>query len=177
MNRKIIYPVSLISISVIVFLCWWYCFSITTIIFVRHADRDGDNDALTQAGTDRASELLHVAEKAGITAIYHSGANRTRLTVTPLSNALGVAMTEIADPQMTIDDIFSNHRGQTVIVAGHSNTVPQMIELAGGPAMPNISHNEYDNLFVLTHGYRWFVSTKLLNLQYGEESPMVMGAE
>lgn len=171
MNRKIIYPASFILICLVVIIWCWYCISITTIVFVRHADRDGDNDALTQPGIDRADELVHVAEKTGATAIYHSGANRTRLTVNPLANALGITMNEISDSQMTINDIYSNYRGETVIVAGHSNTVPQMIELAGGPAMPNISGDEYDNLFVLSRCNCWFGPTKLLNLQYEAVSP------
>ncbi len=171
MNRKIIYPISIISICIVVIIWWWSCINITTIVFVRHADRDGSNDALTLAGEDRADELVHVAEKAGATAIYHSTANRTRLTVTPLANTLGVGLTEVAGAQMTIDDILSNHRGETVVVAGHSDTVPQMIELAGGPAMANIDHNEYDNLFVLSRCNCWFGATKLLNLQYGAVSP------
>lgn len=171
MNKKIIYPVSIISICIVVVIWWWYCLSITTIVFIRHADRDGNNDALTQAGVDRADELVHVAEKTGATAIYHSGANRTRLTVTPLANALGITMIEQADSQMTINDIFSNHRGETVIVSGHSDTVPEMIGLAGESTVPNITHNEYDNLFVLSRCNCWFGSTKLLNLQYGAVSP------
>ena len=171
MNKKIVYPISIISICVVVVVWWWYCLSVTTLIFVRHADRDGSNDALTEAGEDRAEALVHVAEKTGATAIYHSGANRTRLTATPLANALGIAMTEQADAQLTINDILTYHLGETVIVSGHSDTVPEMIGLAGGPAVPPIDHDEYDNLFVLSRCNCWFGANNLLKLQYGAVSP------
>lgn len=171
MNRKILYPMILFPIIIIIVIWWWFCFSMTTIIFVRHADRVEGVDALTPAGNDRAVELIHVAEKLGATAIYHSGANRTRSTVEPLATALGITMTEEPNVQLTIDDIFSNHLGETVVVAGHSNTVPQMIEIAGGPTLSNINPNEYDNLFVLTRCHCSFGPVKLLNLQYGAATP------
>ena len=170
MKAKIYIPAILIVVVVIV-VWWWYCFGITTIIFVRHADRDGNIDALNAAGIARAAQLQQVAKKAGITAIYHSTANRTRLTVEPLANALGITMIEEGDPATIVNDIFSNHRGETVVVAGHSNTVPVMIELAGGPVDLSIDHNEYDNLFVLTKCHCWYINTKLINLQYGAPSP------
>lgn len=170
MKAKIYIPI-ILTVIVIIVVWWWYCFSITTIILVRHADRDGDTDALNAIGTVRAVQLQQVAEKAGVTAIYHSMANRTRMTVEPLANALGIAMIEEGSTANTINDIFSNHRGETVIVAGHSNTVPEMIELAGGPTGLTIDHNEYDNLFVLTKCHCWYTNTKLVNLQYGVPSP------
>lgn len=169
--RKIIYPVSMIAIAIIIVVWWWFCTSMTTIIFVRHADRDGQNDALTQLGEDRADELVHVAQKAGVSAIYHSGANRTEKTAEPLALSLGISMINQPDPQATINDILNNHRGETVLVAGHSNTVPQMITMAGGPTSGNIAGSEYDNLFVLTRCSCWFGPTKLVNLQYGAVSP------
>ena len=170
MNRKILYP-TIGFVLVVIVIWWWYCLSITTIIFVRHADRDGSNDAQTTAGIIRAAQLLQVAEKSDVTAIYHSTANRTRLTVEPLATALSISMTEQGDPAATISDIYSNHRGETVVVAGHSNTTPEMIELAGGPAGLVIDHDEYDNLFVLTRCHCWSGDTKLVNLQYGEPTP------
>ena len=169
--KKYLYPISFIVICIVIIVWWWFCSSITTIVLIRHADRDGENDALTQQGLDRADEFVHVAEKLEATTIYHSGANRTELTVTPLATALGITMIEQADSAATINDILNNHRGETVIVAGHSNTVPQMIELAGGPALANIQSTEYDNMFVLTRCNCWFGGTKLLNFQYGAVSP------
>lgn len=170
MKAKIHIPAILIVVVVIV-VWWWYCFGITTIIFVRHADRDGNIDALNADGTIRAAQLKQVAENAGVTAIYHSTANRTRLTMEPLANALSITMIEEGDPATTVNDIFTNHRGETVVVAGHSNTVPVIIELAGGPAGLSIDHNEYDNLFVLTKCHCWYINTNLINLQYGAPSP------
>ncbi len=171
MKWKARYPITIGLICIVVYVIYWYCTTMTTIIFVRHADRDGSNDALTDVGVARADELVHVAEKSGATAIYHSGANRTRLTATPLANTLGITMNQIANSAQTIDHIFNNHRGETVMVAGHSDSVPAMIGLAGGPALPHITSTEYDNLFILSRCNCFFGPTKLVNLQYGASTP------
>jgi broad specificity phosphatase PhoE len=47
------------------------------------------------------------------------------------------------------DHILRNRAGQTVLVVGHNNTVPELIGLLGGPSLPVINDCEFDNLFVL----------------------------
>lgn len=170
MKARIYIPVA-IAVVVVIVIWWWFCLGMTTIIFVRHADRDDNIDALNADGIVRAEQLQQVAVKAGVTVIYHSTANRTFETVEPLATMLGITPIEEDDPAATINDIFNNHRGETVLVAGHSNTVPQMIDLAGGPAGLTIDHEEYDNLFVLTKCHCWYSNTKVVNLQYGAASP------
>ena len=71
-----------VFVAVVMVVYWYLCwfFPPTTVLLLRHADRLGNQDQLNQAGIDRAAELVHVAEKAGITAIYHSEAFRTQRT-------------------------------------------------------------------------------------------------
>ena len=70
----------------------------TTVIVVRHADRDGQNDALTPGGSARAHELVHVASKAGVSAIYCTKTVRTRKTAEPLAAKLGLTVPATDDP-------------------------------------------------------------------------------
>lgn len=58
-----------------------------------------------------------------------------------------------------------------MFVVGHSNTVPDIIEAAGGPALPDIDDEEFDNLFVLTVCRCGRGRVTLLNLQHGPASP------
>src|SRR6476620_11316085 len=69
---------------------WWRCGPTTTLLIVRHADRAAGQDALNAAGTARAQELVHVAEKSGVEAIYRSDTDRARDTAVPLSTALNL---------------------------------------------------------------------------------------
>jgi broad specificity phosphatase PhoE len=149
------------------------CRAPTTLILVRHADRDPAGDALTPAGVTRAADLARVAAKLEPAAIYHSDTQRTRDTAAPLARALG--LTPLERPARDVDgllaEIFEQRRGQRVLVVGHGNTVPQLIRSAGGPAIPDIGHDEYDDLFVLTVCSSWFRHAELVRLQYGAASP------
>jgi broad specificity phosphatase PhoE len=154
---------------------WWVlrCGEATTLVLVRHADRDGSRDALTADGVARSRALLHAVEKLGLAAVYHSDTVRARDTAVPLASALALATREhpAADVAGLLRDIFEQHRGQRVLVVGHGNTVPQIIAAAGGPELPDIAHDEFDDLFVLTTRRCGRRGTELSRLQYGEPSP------
>lgn len=146
-----------------------------TLLIVRHADRVPNQDALSGPGVTRAQELVHVVQKGGISGVYHSDTMRTRQTAEPTATTLSVPRVEIpaAEVEALIQHIEANHpRGATVLVVGHSNTVPQIIARAGGPTIPDLADNEFDNLFVLERcTCRWWGAAKLVNLQYGLPSP------
>ena len=144
----------------------------TTLIVLRHADRPTNlQDELTPEGVARARELVHVARKAGVTAVYRTETNRSRDTAAPLANALGLTPVIYTDVSGVVSQILAHHRGKTVLVVAHSNTVPLIIERAGGPGVPDIAENEFDNLFLVTVCPCQGGRTKLVNLQYGAPSP------
>jgi broad specificity phosphatase PhoE len=162
--------VTLIAVSVVY---WYLCWAPpTTVLLVRHADRQGSADALSAAGVARAEELVHVLEKSGISAIYTSEAARTQSTAAPAAAALGITPVAIsaADVAGLASAIRTNHAGQKVLVVGHSNTVPQIITEFGGPTV-TIGSNEYDNFYVLTLCRCRWQGVGLTNLQYGTVSP------
>jgi len=149
------------------------CRAPTTLVLVRHADRDQNRDALTPAGAARAADLARVAAKLAPAAIYHSDTQRARDTAAPLAQALGLRPIEHAagDVDGLLADILDRFGGQRVVVVGHGNTVPQIIRAAGGPALPDIAHDEFDNLFVLQVCSGWPRRAELVQLQYGAASP------
>jgi hypothetical protein len=40
--------------------------------------------------------------------------------------------------------------GESVLIVGHSNTVPEVIRMLGGDVAPTIDEKEYDDLFIVT---------------------------
>lgn len=162
-----------ITISVIIVVWWFWCGTQTSVLLVRHADRAGNQDALNAAGLIRRQELVHVLEKAGLDAIIRSDANRALQTAELVAQATGIVPIVIPanDTQAVIDEIRNNHRGQTVFVVGHSNTVPAIIAGLGGPALAEIASDEFDNLFMLNLCRCRWNSARLVNLQYGAASP------
>jgi broad specificity phosphatase PhoE len=126
----------------------------TTVILIRHAERlaspETDDPHLSTAGKSRAKRLLHVLGQANISAIYTSDAIRTKETAQPLADALGLSPMEATDAPDIKKDILLNHVGKTVLVVGHTDTVPEVIRLLGDNSGHEIDHEEFDNMFVAT---------------------------
>ena len=53
-------------------------------------------------------------------------------------------------PRATADSILAKHRGYTILVVGHSNTVPALVAALGAPQPADICDAGYDNVFVVS---------------------------
>ena len=148
---------------------------ITTIIVVRHAEKNiepnNQDPDLSPAGQARALEIARMFGNAGVNAIYATQYKRTQETVKPLADRLGLSV-NVVDSKQTkelVRQILKEHRGQTVFVAGHNNTAPEIVGALGGGNFPTIPENEFDNMFIVTV-YR-FGRAKVVKLKYGTASP------
>ncbi len=45
--------------------------------------------------------------------------------------------------------ILKEHAGDTVLVVGHSDTVPEIIDALGAGKVPEIADIEFDNLYIV----------------------------
>ena len=165
--------ITALTLITVIVVYWYFCWGApTTVLLVRHADRQDAADALTAAGTARAQMLAHVMEKSGISAIYTSEASRTQQTAAPTASLLGITPVVMAasDVAGLVSTIRTNHYGRKVLAVGHSDTVGQIIAEFGGPTV-SIASNEYDNLYVLTLCRCRWGNIGLTNLQYGTASP------
>jgi 2,3-bisphosphoglycerate-dependent phosphoglycerate mutase len=160
-------------LGAVVLFAYFSTFSrpVTTVILVRHAEKKiepNNNDPdLSPAGEARAQEIVRLFSDAGIAGIYATQYKRTQQTVKPLADKLGVPITMV-NSRSTADllaQIQSQHRGQTVFVAGHNNTVPEIIAALGGPTYPTIPESEFDNLYVVSV-YRTG-KAKVVKMKYG----------
>lgn len=145
--------------------------AVTTVILIRHAERGNPADPdphLNAAGRARATELTRVLGQSGTTAIYTSQFVRTKETAQPLGTLLGLTPKVIDEADALEDDILTNHRGKTVLVIGHSDTVPALINLLAGTSLPELDSSEFDNLFVVSA----FASGRagVTHLKYGAPS-------
>jgi phosphohistidine phosphatase SixA len=147
-----------------------------TIILVRHAEKkvvppENKDPELSPAGETRAREIVRMFGGSGITAVYASQYKRTQHTVKPIAEKLGIPVTTI-DAQKTaelVKQIRAGKPGQVVFIAGHNNTVPDVIAALGGPKMPIIPETEYDNLFILTLPQQG--TPTLVKMKYGSPLP------
>jgi len=125
-----------------------------TVILLRHAEKAAEpsgDPALTARGQARAEELARLLGESGVTALYSTDLRRTRDTLAPLAEKVGLPVQVVppADLDAMVRAILS-HPGGVVVSAGHSNTVGPIIEKLGGGPIPPIDDNEYDRLYVLT---------------------------
>ena len=107
---------------------------------------------LSPAGQSRAEELVRMFGDSGIAAIYATQYKRTQQTVKPLADKLGLTVTQVEAKQTAelVKQIRAQNTGQVIFIAGHNNTVPEIIAAMGGPQLPIIPETEYDNLYILT---------------------------
>jgi broad specificity phosphatase PhoE len=129
----------------------------TTLILVRHAEKavvppENKDPDLSPAGQVRAQELVKMFGDTGIAAIYATQYKRTQQTVKPLADKLGLAVTKVNAKETgeLVKQIRARNAGQVIFIAGHNNTVPEIIAAMGGPHLAIIPETEYDNLYFLT---------------------------
>lgn len=147
----------------------------TVVLVVRHAEKasaTATDPPLSVAGKARARVLAHVAGDAGVSAIFVTQFKRTKMTAAPLAAKLHLTPIErnAADTAGLVADIQANHAGKTVLAAGHSNTVNEIVRALTGTAMDEIPDTQFDNLFVVTIPNGAAAGT-VTHLKYGARTP------
>jgi broad specificity phosphatase PhoE len=147
----------------ILFVFLFYCVctaafakeKITTVVLVRHAEKlttPADDPVLSPQGVARAELLVRMFENSGLNAIYSSQYARTKLTAEPLARKSRIPL-ETVDAKSTnklVESILSKHSGGTVLVVGHSNTLPEIIQALGAGKIQEVDDLDYDNIYVVT---------------------------
>ncbi|HEV7799411.1 MAG TPA: phosphoglycerate mutase family protein [Pyrinomonadaceae bacterium] len=147
-----------------------------TLILVRHAEKkivppENKDPDLSPAGVARAEELRRMFGSTAIGAIYATQYKRTQQTVKPLADKLGLPITQVEAKKTSelVKQIRSRKVGEIIFIAGHNNSVPEIIAAFGGPQLPIIPETEYDNLYILI--VQSDGSARLLQMKYGSPLP------
>ena len=152
-----------------------------TVYLVRHAERADEprqDPPLTEKGTARSQELARILAKANIKAIITSQFLRTKNTGEPLSKQVNVPVTSISlslnpsnprqiSEQSTaeVTNKILERAGESVLVIGHSNSIPDVIKMLGGDVTPVIDEKKFDDLFVVTVYAKG--KAKVAHMKYG----------
>jgi broad specificity phosphatase PhoE len=131
-------------------------------IILRHAEKDTSvagsqmmqaDPPLNAKGQDRAQSLIQEFKKYKISKIYSTNYNRTRSTVMPLANAVGLSINNYDPKQLkTFADELkaeANH-SKTILIVGHSNTSPRLVNLL-------LDKDEYKDLDETVYNQYWIV--------------------
>lgn len=123
----------------------------TLVYFVRHAEKvdDSADPQLSAPGKERAAWLENFFSEIEIDQVFASQYQRTIHTVKPVAESHGkeVVVVDAGKPEVLVEKLKAADGG-IFLVAGHSNTVPDLIKRCGGPEF-EIDHEDYDNLFLV----------------------------
>ena len=148
----------------------------TVVILVRHAEKQAQpprDPPLTPGGAERARALVAVARDAGVSAIITTQFERTRGTAEPTATAMHITPEvvnagAVATHAKAVADQALKHVGGTVLVVGHSNTIPAIVGALGAPEPRELCDSEYDQLFVVIIGDAG--PPRLIRSRYGAPS-------
>lgn len=121
-----------------------------TFVLVRHAEKatdDPKDPSLSDAGRARASRLATSFDGAPVTAVYATGYRRTQATAQPAAEAHGLPVRTYEAGVMA--DAFAAtlraaHASGTVLVVGHSNTVPAIASALCVCTVAPMREDEFD---------------------------------
>ena len=109
---------------------------------------------LSAAGQTRAERLATLIPDAS--AIYTSQYKRTHDTGVPLATAAAIAIETVRVDNSNAatygDELATAARqhGGTVLIVGHSNTVPDTVRALSGTTIAPIAESEFDRLYKVT---------------------------
>ncbi len=129
-----------------------------TFVVVRHAEKatdDPENPSLSAVGQARAVALAERLRGAPLVAAYATEYRRTQQTAQPSADARTLPVTAYyaRGPANEIAAQWKqSHRGGTVLVVGHSNTVPDLVAALCGCETAPMDDREYDRLSIVRIG-------------------------
>jgi broad specificity phosphatase PhoE len=122
---------------------------------MRHLQKaEGADPVLSEEGRRNAERLATWFEDDRPTAIYASKTRRAQETAAPLAARLGLAPI-VYDPADT-PALVARLRSETgtVLVVGHSNTVPEIIERLGGARPADLAETDFGDIWLISGAER-----------------------
>ena len=158
-------------------------FKPVTVFLVRHAEREAEprqDPPLNKEGIARSQELAKLLGAAGIKTIITSQFARTKQTAEPLATKLNLTATSISlrsnptNPRLIAEESTAEvvnkileRPGESVLLVGHSNSLPDVIKMLGGDTVPTIDERTFNDLFIVTVYAKG--KARVVHLKYGAE--------
>lgn len=128
----------------------------STYFLIRHAEKDRSDEAnknpdLTEKGHQRAIEWSALLVAYGIEAVYSTEYNRTMQTAKPTADTLGLTIKTYHPFKIDFEKFLEETRGKSVLVVGHSNTIPFFTnKIIGEDAYQQMEDNDNASLYIVT---------------------------
>lgn len=128
---------------------------ITKIIVVRHAEKENDgtkNPSLSEAGKIRAEKLKDLFVDVKIDKLFSTNYKRTIETLQPIAASKKLDIVNYNPNDLNFaKNLISMDKGKTVLVVGHSNTCPKLVNsLIDESKYQNLDENDYGKIWIVT---------------------------
>jgi len=125
------------------------------VVLVRHGEKQptpADDPSLSEAGAARARALDAALANAVPSTIVVSARKRTMETAAVVQQRVGVTPTVIALDAQHVKHVAAAVMKATgvVVVVGHSNTIPAIVNALAGTALPDLCDEHYATMFLVT---------------------------
>ena len=133
----------------------------TVVVVVRHAEKatdDPKDPSLSETGKARAEALALALKGLPLQHAISTQYKRTHDTAAPAAKANGIEVhvkpVNDANSATYARDLAAHirhdHAGQNLLIVGHSNTVPEIVQAFTGVAPAPIAEDEFDRVYVVT---------------------------
>ena len=125
------------------------------VYLIRHAEKDrsdplNKNPHLNEKGMERSLLWNGYFENKEVNSIYSTNYNRTIETVLPVSLAKGIKPIIYSASNINYESFLKKEKGNTVIVVGHSNTIPGFVnKLIEDDYYKQINDTVNSNLYIV----------------------------
>ncbi len=131
----------------------------THLFLLRHAEQEagaGDDPPLSLRGQQRAAYLDTLLANIPLDAVLSTPYRRNRQTAAPIARRHGLPVRTYdpdLDLQVLADSLLQAHAGQTILLVGHSTTVPGMLKaLTRSEGYPPLDKSDFNDLFLVQAG-------------------------
>lgn len=128
---------------------------VTTYYLIRHAEKDLSNPTeknphLSDTGIKRSEDWKNLFNDVSFDAVYSTNYHRTIETAQPTATKNNLDIT-IYDPRaFNIEDFKKQTEGKIVLIVGHSNTIPKVVNaLIGKDEYKDIDESVYGHLYIV----------------------------
>lgn len=129
---------------------------VSTFYLIRHAEKDRTNPddpdpELNQKGLGRAMHWAEILDDVPLDAIYSTDFERSRMTAAPVSVKQDLSITYYDPADMDLDLFRAENLGKQVLVVGHSNTTPDLVNrLSGEVRFTQMDDDDNGSLYIVT---------------------------
>lgn len=143
--------------------------NVTQIFILRHTEKEdetSENPALSAAGIKRAKYWKKVLQHTTFDQVFTTDFTRNIQTADLIASSSSIKPELYYPMSFDVMNFMNLIKGETVLIIGHSNTIPDMVNrLINETKYPPMSHQNYNILFTIAINENGETSSNMLHIE------------